>query len=100
MNATERFEKSGMEFHVGQTVTIPSFPSFIHHKLEDGEYVILLADTLEITDVAFNHESAQNYSLEWDGTKAGHVIVQVTENGPEVMQAWRDEVSDCWGFDN
>lgn len=100
MNATERVAAKGLDFKVGQEVTIPSFPSFIQHTIEDGEYVILEGDTLEITDVAFNRESAENYSLEIDGTVAGHVIVQVTAAGMEVMQAWRDEVADCWGFDN
>jgi hypothetical protein len=100
MNATERIAAAGITFTVGQTVIIPSFPSYIEHTLEDGDYVILLGDTLEVTDVAYNFDSAQNYSLEWDGTKAGHVIVQVTADGMEVMQDWRDEVADCWGFIN
>ena len=100
MSATDRIAAAGINFTVGQTVVIPSFPSFIEHTLENGDYVILLGDTLEVTDVAYNRESAETYSLETEGTVAGHVIVQVTTYGQQVMQGWRDEVADCWGFEN
>jgi hypothetical protein len=100
MNATERIEAAGIDFKVGQTITIPSFPSFIHHVLENGEYVILDGETLEVVDVAFGHEAAETYANEIDGTTAGHIAVQVTHDGNEVQQYWRDIVADCWGFQN
>lgn len=102
MNATERIAAKGINWTVGDLVTIPSYPSVILHTLEDGEYVIHDAATLEVYDVAQNLDTAQTMAYELEGSEegTGWVAIHVTTDGQEVMQQWRDEVSDCWGVPN
>jgi hypothetical protein len=103
MNATERIEAAGIEFRVGQTLSIETpWGEPIGHTLVDGEYVILDAKTLKVYDVADGWETGESMAMERDseGTEAGYVAVKVTKDGQEVMQQWRDLVADCWGVDN
>jgi hypothetical protein len=100
MNATDRIAAKGIEFKAGQEVVIPSYPTVINHTLEVGEYVVLDGGTLQVVDVADNIESAETYSLDLGENRKGHVIVRVDTDGQEVFQGWRDEVADCWGFEN
>lgn len=101
MNATERVEERGIRWSVGDLVTIPNYPTVILHTLEDGEYVIHDALTLDVYDVAENRETAESMANEIEGSEgAGWIAIHVTQDGQEVMQYWRDIVSDCWDLPN
>jgi hypothetical protein len=101
MNATTRVTQAGIKFEVGQEIVIPSYPRNIDYVLEDGEYVVLEGDDLSIYDVAQNWETAETMAFDHGATGTGYVLVKVTKkNGQEVMQYWRDQVADCWGFQN
>ena len=103
MNATDRIAAKGLDFKVGQTVSIETpWSEPIRHTIADGEWVVLDAATLEIYDIADNRETAESMAYERDseGTTSGYVAVHVTTDGMTVEQHWRDVVADCWGLEN
>ena len=102
MNATDRINDKGLTFGIGQTVTvqIPWSGASLVRVLEDGDYVILDAETLDVADVADNWESAETYALDVSNGH-GYVVVLVDEEEDEgfvIFQNIRNEVTDCWGL--
>lgn len=87
------------DFAVGQTVTLTSWSGKpLESVIEDGYYVIIDMESGEPEDVAHNWETAESYAMGLGESGLGYLAVKVTADGSEVMQGWRDLVTDCYGI--